>query len=129
MARLVQWAAILPQLAGSLRHALPPCFPSNIMSVSEIIGTIHDGNTQVCATAEADYDHAAQKVLVSLCAFTRRAAVSHDGAPVPPSWLPPPERVCEHLPRSEADAFVKDVFHSWVKKVRASIPANLPLRA
>jgi hypothetical protein len=99
------------------------------MSVSEIIGTIEDGSTQVCATAEATYDHAAEKVSVALEAFTRRASVSHDGAHLPQSWLPKPERVHEHLPRGDADEFVKDVFHSWVRKVRDSIPPNLTLRA
>lgn len=99
------------------------------MSVSEIIGTIDDGSTQVCASAEAAYDQTAQKVTVALDAFTRRTSGSHDRAQQPQPWLPKAERVSEHLSRSEADAFVKDVFHSWVKKVRASIPPNEPLHA
>ncbi len=28
------------------------------MSINEILGTIQDGTVQVCATADADYDHA-----------------------------------------------------------------------
>ena len=65
---------------------------------------------------------------VALDAFTRRVSSGGDGAHLPQSWLPHGERVSEHLPRGEADAFVKDVFHSWVKKVRASIPDDLQLR-
>jgi hypothetical protein len=99
------------------------------MSISEILGTIQDGSIQVCATADAQYDHASEKVSVALDAFTRRASASNDGAHLPQPWLPSGERVSEHLPRGEADEFVKDVFHSWVKKVRASIPLDLPLRA
>ncbi len=99
------------------------------MSVSEILGTIHDGGIQVCASAEAEYDQVAAKVTVALEAFTREASVIHDGRHLPQSWLPASERVSEHLPRSEADEFMKDVFHGWVKKVRASIPQNLPLRS
>ena len=98
------------------------------MSTSEILGTIHDGSMEVCATAEADYDHAAEKVTVALDAFTRLVSAAGDGARLPQPWLPVGERVSEHLPRGEADEFVKDVFHSWVKKVRASIPHDLPLR-
>ena len=98
------------------------------MSISEILGTIQDRSIHVCATADADYDHAAEKISVALDAFTRRASMTDDGAHLPQTWLPRSERVCEHLPHNEADEFVKDVFHSWVKKVRAAIPPELPLR-
>jgi hypothetical protein len=98
------------------------------MSTSEILGTIHDGTLEVCATAEATYDPATEKVSVALAAFTRRVMASEDGARLPQPWLPRGECVSEHLPRSEAEDFVKEVFHSWVKKVRASIPHDLPLR-
>jgi hypothetical protein len=99
------------------------------MSVSEILGTIHDGALEVCASAEADYDRSSDKVTVALEAFARRAsATGGDGAHLPQPWLPVSERVSEHLPREEADAFMHDVFQSWVKKVRASVPHDLPLR-
>ena len=98
------------------------------MSINEILGTIHDGSLQVCATADADYDHASEKISVRLEAFTRQSSITGDGAHLAQPWLPHGERVTEHLPHDEADEFVKDVFHSWVKKVRASIPANLTLR-
>jgi hypothetical protein len=98
------------------------------MSINEILGTIHDGSLQVCATADAEYDHAAEKISVVLDAFTRRAAITGDGGHLKEPWLPASERVGEHLPHDEADDFVKDVFHSWVKKVRASIPGDLILR-
>ena len=98
------------------------------MSTSEILGTIHDGSVEVCAIADADYDHVTEKISVALDAFTRRASDAGDGTHLPQPWLPHTERVSEHLSRGEADAFVKDVFHSWVKKVRASIPHELSLR-
>jgi hypothetical protein len=37
--------------------------------------------------------------------------------------------VTERLPHSKVDEFVKDVFGTWIKKLRAAIPAELPLRA
>jgi len=98
------------------------------MTIEEIIGTIEDGRTQVCATAEAMYDHAKEEVSVALDAFTRRASVSDEDVPLPQPWLPKAERVKEHLAHGEMDEFVRDVFHSWVRKVRDAIPPNLPLR-
>ena len=97
------------------------------MSINEILGTIRDGNVQVCATANADYDDAAEKISIAQDAFARDPAVG-GGEHLPKSWLPKSERVSEHLPHDEADEFVKDVFHSWVKKVRASIPHDQQLR-
>jgi hypothetical protein len=91
------------------------------MSINEILGTIHDGTVQVCATADADYDHASQRISVALEAFTRLASITGNGEHLPQPWLPPGERVAEHLPHSEADEFVKDVFHSWIKKLRAAV--------
>lgn len=99
------------------------------MSINEILVTIHDGSVQVCATADADYDDANEKISIALDAFTRGASITDDTAHLPQPWLPGSERVSEHLPHSEVDEFVKHVFHGWVKKVRASIPPDLPLRS
>ena len=44
-------------------------------------------------------------------------------------WLPAAARVTEHLPHSEVDEFVKDVFGAWIKELRAAIPTELPQRA
>jgi hypothetical protein len=98
-----------------------------IMSTSEILGTIRDGKFQVCATAEAEYDHDARAISIVLDAFTRKAVAGPNGTHLAEPWLPKSECVREHLSREEADDFVKDVFHGWVKKVRASIPADSPL--
>ena len=108
---------------------MTPLTFQHAMSVTEILGTIHDGGVQVCANADADFDPAAERVSVALGAYTRRVSTAADDGHLHPAWLPPGESVTEHLPRNEADEFVKDVFHSWVKKVRASMPPNLPLWA
>lgn len=98
------------------------------ISITEILGTIQDGTVEVCASADTEYDPAAEKLTVTLGAFARRVSASGDGQHRPEPWLPRDEWVSEHLPRGEADEFVKDVFHSWVKKVRASVPPDLALR-
>ena len=98
------------------------------MSISEIIETVGEGagETEVCATAEMHYDSAAQKVSVALDSFARCVAALGNREPQTPPWLPPAEHVTEHLDHGEADAFTKDVFQSWVRKVRATIPHALP---
>ena len=97
------------------------------MSISEIIETLGKGDseTEICATAETQYDSSAEKVSVALDSFTRCVAASGNREHDTPSWLPAAEHVTEHLSRDEAEAFTKDVFHSWVKKVRGAIPHEL----
>ena len=97
------------------------------MFTSEIIETLQEGDDEmeVCATAETQYDSSAQKVTVALDSFARCVAASGDHENRPQSWLPPAEHVTEHLAPDEAEAFTKDVFHSWVRKVRAAIPHEL----
>jgi hypothetical protein len=97
------------------------------ISISEIIGTIYDGEVEVCAAADTAYDRAKEKVIVTLKAFARRVSVHNHGEAVAEPWLPSSEQVTEHLPREDADSFAKDVFHSWTKKVRASVPEALHL--
>ena len=101
------------------------------MSISEIIETLGEGDsaTEVCATPETQYDSSAQKVAVSLDSFARCVAASGNREHQTLPWLPPAEHVTEHLAHDEAEAFTKDVFHSWVRKVRAAIPHELPLTA
>ena len=97
------------------------------MFISEIIETLGegDGEMEVCATAETQYDSSAQKVSVALDSFARCVSASADHEVQPQPWLPPAERVTEHLAPDEAEAFTKDVFQSWVRKVRATIPHEL----
>ena len=99
------------------------------MFISEIIETLGegDGETEVCATAETQYDSSAQKVSVALDSFARCVCASGDREHPTQPWLPPAEHVTEHLANDEADAFTKDVFQSWVRRVRATIPHDLRL--
>ena len=106
-----------------------PSTAINAISISEILGTIEDGSVEVCATADAEYDASAEKVSVSLDAFTRRVLPVGAGRHIPQPWLPAAEEVSEHLPREEAVSFAKDVFRSWHRKVLASVPPDLCLRS
>jgi hypothetical protein len=101
------------------------------MSISEIIETLGEGDTEteICATAETQYDSSEQKVSVALDTFARCVSASGDHAHQGQPWLPPAEQVTEHLSGEEADAFTRDVFQSWVRKVRAAIPHDAPVQA
>jgi len=99
----------------------------NAISISEILGTIYGDSVEVCATADTSYDSGREKVVVTLNAFARRISMQGHGEHLPEPWLPPSERVAEHLAREDAGSFAKDVFRSWVKKVRASVPEELRL--
>jgi hypothetical protein len=100
------------------------------MSINEIIETLGESasETEVCATATTQYDASAQKVSVALDSFTRCVSASGDHEQRPQPWLPAAEHVTEHLAPGEAEAFTKDVFHSWVRRVRAAIPKTPPSR-
>lgn len=97
------------------------------MFTSEIIETLHegDGELEVCATAETQYDSSAQKISVALDSFARCLSASGGSEHVSRAWLPAAEQVSEHLSHDEATAFAKDVFQSWVRKVRTAIPQKL----
>jgi hypothetical protein len=98
------------------------------ITITEVLGTIHDGTVEVCATAAAEYDPAAEKVSVTLDAFARHLPLSRNGRHFIEEWMPRDELVSEHLPREHANAFTRDIFQTWVRKVRASVPQDLALK-
>jgi hypothetical protein len=99
------------------------------ISIEEILGTLNDGTVQICATAEGAYDDEEERIAITLDAFACPSSPTEDGGTrLPEIWLPKGERVGEHLPYAEVDPFVREVFHRWVEKVRASIPRELSLR-
>ena len=65
-------------IQGGRREASALHVVQNLISTGEILGTIRDsdGAVQVCATADADYDHAVEKISFALDAFTRRASAT-----------------------------------------------------
>lgn len=97
------------------------------MFTSEIIETLRDGDDEmeVCATAETQYDPSAEKISVALDSFARCVSASGNSEHLSRAWLPAAEQVTEHLSHDEATAFAKDVFQSWVRKVRTAIPHEL----
>ena len=111
------------------RHSPRTHFVKNTISISEILGTIEDGRVEICAEAEADYHPIKGQVTVDLDAFARHVvSLQGDGRRQVEPWLPLAQRVVETLTREEVASFTKDVFHSWIRQVRAAVPADLCLR-
>ena len=95
-----------------------------LISSSEVVESVpgDGGEWEVCAVAAADYDDSNSRVVVELESFLRKASTSGDGEIRRLPWLPGKSRVTEHVPREEASQVSHDVFASWVRKVRHSIP-------
>ncbi len=91
------------------------------ISITEIICALHHGTEEICATASAKYDPKAEKVSVDLGAFARSSLGRRQEERFHESWLPHNECVTERLPITEANAFARDAFDHWVKKIRASV--------
>jgi hypothetical protein len=95
-----------------------------LISSSEVVQSIHgdSGEWAVCAAAEADYDESDSRVVVELESFLRKASASGEGEVRHPPSLPGKSRVTEHALCGKASQVAHDVFASWVRKVRHSIP-------
>jgi hypothetical protein len=94
---------------------------SQILSTSEILGTINlpQGECEVMATAKADYSTRSGNLVVALEACARS---NKSDEPLDATWLPDPENVAESVEPNEAGEVARDVFRSWVRKVRAAAP-------
>ncbi len=95
----------------------------NLLSISDIVETLENraGTCEVCATAEARYEEAASLLVVECDCFLR--VVHQRGADESsrPAWLPRKDSVKTSVAREEAVAAAKEIFRSWVKKVRQAV--------
>ena len=89
-----------------------------VISISEIVAPIQVENDlcEVWASAEADYHEGTLEV--KLDSFLRR---SSDNEHLSASWLPETETVIEHIDFEEGSPAAKEIFESWVKRVRRAI--------
>jgi hypothetical protein len=96
-----------------------------VIDTSEIIGTVDfkGGEWEICASAEAGYDSEAHKLNVNLDAFLRFPKATEKETKDRPKWLPGPETITESVSIEEAGEVARDIFHSWVRKVRESSPS------
>ena len=90
----------------------------HVISTAEIVEVLEE--REVCATAEAAFD--GSMLTVELDSFVRPVDLIHREQQVKPPWLPAGQVVRETVDHSEATAVTKDIFRSWVSRVRGSIP-------
>jgi hypothetical protein len=96
-----------------------------VIDTSEVIGTVEmpEGECEVCASAFAQYEEAAGHLQVNLDAFLRTTDIRKKERRLTAEWLPRPETITEGVGPDETIDLAKDIFHAWVAKVRAAIPA------
>ena len=94
-----------------------------VLSISEIVQTL-DRETEpqeLCAAAEAEYDDGRAILVVTLDAFVRQVHHARPDECTRPDWLPHAETLHESVSGEEASDLARDIFHGWIKKVRASV--------
>ena len=96
-----------------------------IIDASEVLGKVEtaDGIRELCASADASYEEDQSRLVVKLEAFLRNTDLvtkeKHFGA----AWLPQPETVRESAQPEETVELAREIFQSWVRKVRQAAPA------
>jgi hypothetical protein len=99
---------------------------SHAISLSEMVGRTSleasDLIGEVFATAEASYDDSSHEVVVILDAHVCPEDASDPMRHLRPAWLSKGETVRVSGDVHERSDIAHDVFHSWVGKVRTSMP-------
>ena len=96
-----------------------------VIDTSEVLGTVDlpEGRCEVCASADAGYDEAQGRLVVAVDSFVRSANLLAKERHFKTAWLPKAESITENVGPEEAGAVARDIFHRWVRKVRAAAPA------
>jgi hypothetical protein len=96
----------------------------SVVYLSEIVAELGKNKNlqEVCATADASYDRERKELTVKLDSLIRPCGI--EGTRIPVDWLPKGQTVKEGVPRDEASELARDVFSSWVKRVRKAIPGK-----
>ena len=76
----------------------------------------------MCASAEAGFDEAAGRLVVTLGAFLRPTDLLVKERHFRADWLPANETVSEPVAREECHEMAREIFHRWVRKVREAAP-------
>ena len=85
----------------------------------ECKGTTFD----VYATADGSFDEKKSQFILELDCFANSEKSSDQEKLVLPLTLPSPETVRETMDRDEAIEAAKEIFESWVRRIRKSAPA------
>lgn len=96
-----------------------------ILNSSEIIGTLQtpQGEAELCASADAEYEQGDRKLAVRLDVFARLTSIAGKEQRVSLNWLPRAQTVTENVSIEEAGEVARDIFRRWVRKIREAAPA------
>jgi hypothetical protein len=96
----------------------------NRISMSEVVGEAQHpgGRCEVCANTEGLYEEGGARLVVKLDCWLRPSIMAEQGKKIQADWLPHAETVTASVSQSEASDMTKEIFDSWVKLVRKSIP-------
>ena len=115
-------------MSGAIRYPVM----KQILSMSESFGHLDHpaGPCEIHITGEAAHDESAGLLTVALNARLRTLDLLHKERLLPADWLPEARRQTEHVAADEASDAAREIFHSWVRRVRDSIPnAGIPVHA
>ncbi len=95
------------------------------ISLSEIVERIQtpEGTLEITAACDADYNAPAHELCVQLSCFACPEDLTDDRRHRTLDWLPAPESVREHVEREEAREQAREIFASWVRRVRQAVDA------
>jgi hypothetical protein len=95
-----------------------------IIDTSEVLGTLETpaGPCELCASAAASFDEEAGRLVMTLEAFLRPAALLVKERHFRADWLPKDETVTESVAREECHEMAREIFHRWAGKVRNTAP-------
>jgi hypothetical protein len=96
-----------------------------VIDTSEVLGTLErpEGPAELCASANAAFDEAAGRLVVNLDSFLRTSDLRSREKRFKAGWLPKAESITEQIGPEEARDVARDIFHRWVRKVRAAAPS------
>jgi hypothetical protein len=94
------------------------------LSLSECVGEIRfeSGRARVFATIDADYHADRHEVEVFRKAYITPNDMQHITEHLETTWLPAGDVVKAGCDAYEASDVARDIFHSWVRHVKESIP-------
>jgi hypothetical protein len=96
----------------------------HVIDISEVVGNVDmpEGECEVCASAVAQYDEEAGRLVTNLDSFLRTTDLRKKERRLTAEWLPRPQTVTEGVGPEETIDVAKEVFQRWVAKVRDTTP-------
>jgi hypothetical protein len=98
---------------------------NSILNTSEIVGTVGfpEGEFEVCASADANYQHSSNTLTTQLTCDLRPCVANQKLPETYVDWMPKSQTVTEHVSIDEAGEVARDVFARWVRKIREVAPS------